>query len=92
MSDLRELEAMALEAQKQGQYDRAIEFWSQLLGEAPSWESGYAHYYLADCYLRSGQVALAEKAYREAISISPGDTLFSDALTSLQDAKRAGYV
>jgi tetratricopeptide (TPR) repeat protein len=91
-NDLRELEAAALEAQRDGRFYDAIPMWNTILARQPTWEHGYAHYYLADCYTRTGQISLAEDAYRMAIAIAPEDTLFSDTLNSLLEARRLGNI
>jgi len=92
MADLRELEKIALQAQMSGRWQDAINAWLTLLEIEPRWELGYAHYHLADCYLRIGQVDQSELAYRKALEFDPQDSMFTDALESFLNARRAGYI
>jgi tetratricopeptide (TPR) repeat protein len=92
MPDLRELEAKALAAQRSENWDLAVAVWNSILADQPNWESGYGYYNLADCYTRLGQLDSAEAAYRQAISIAPEDSLFSETLESLVEARRAGHI
>ena len=90
--DPRQVELRALEAQQAGDFVGAIALWNELLKEYPNWELGYSHYSLADCYTRIGELDLAEEAYKKAMSLSPQDTLFSNALESFVSARAAGYL
>jgi cytochrome c-type biogenesis protein CcmH/NrfG len=90
--DLRSLEAMAFNAQRQGNYETAISFWLRLLKTVENWEDGNAHYNLADCYERVGKFDDAEMHYAAAIRIAPSNTLFSTALSSLISDREAGLV
>lgn len=89
---LRDIEARALEAQRAGDFELAATLWRTLIVEAPGWENGYPHYYLADCLTRLGRVDMAEEAYRKAIEIAPEDKLFALGLQSLLDARKSGNV
>jgi tetratricopeptide (TPR) repeat protein len=88
----RDVEARALQAQKAGEYRVAIELWRAIIELQPNWEHGYAHYYLADCYIMVGDSDRAEQEYRRAIDLAPQDELFSIALQSLVDARRSGVL
>jgi tetratricopeptide (TPR) repeat protein len=92
MRNLRELEADALTAQRLENWSAALALWSTILADRPNWEGGYGYYYLADCYTRLGQLDSAEEAYRRAISIAPEDSLFSEALGSLVEARKLGHI
>ena len=92
MRSLRELEVDALTAQKLEKWSIALEIWKEILLNQPDWESGYGYYNLADCYTRLGQIDAAEAAYRKAISIAPEDSLFSDTLRSLMEARNLGHI
>jgi tetratricopeptide (TPR) repeat protein len=82
----------AFDAEKRGDYAKAIELWSRLLERQGNWEHGYARYYLANCYERLGQFDEAEKQYAEAVRIEPNDKLFSEALAGLREARKAGLI
>lgn len=92
LQDLRSLETDALNAQKSGDYLKAIELWTNLLARAPRWEHGYPHYHMADCYTRVGKFDLAERSYRAAIALAPEDEMFSIALGSLIEARKSGVL
>jgi tetratricopeptide (TPR) repeat protein len=92
IDDLRTIERQALDAQKEGDYPKAIKLWTRLLRQQANWEHGYGCYYLANCFASLRQFDEAEKYYAEAARIEPNDSLFSDALTSLQEAKKAGLL
>ena len=92
MEDVRQSESEAYAAQSAGDFERAIQIWVEILEKYPQWEGGYAHYYLADCYTRTGRIDLAIEAYREAIALGPNDKLFSDALESLMQARNLGRI
>jgi tetratricopeptide (TPR) repeat protein len=89
---LRSIERDAFEAQKRGDYGRAIQLWSRLLELNGRWEHGYARYNLANCYECIGRFDEAEKEYAEAIRIAPNDRRFSEALANLLAAKKAGVL
>jgi small glutamine-rich tetratricopeptide repeat-containing protein alpha len=90
--NLVEMEKRALEAQRAGQYESAIRLWREIIEIVPNWEHGYAHYYLADCYTRTGQFDEAEQAYRRAIELEPQNEMFSSGLQSFIDARRSGAI
>jgi tetratricopeptide (TPR) repeat protein len=89
---LRDIEAKAFEAQYAGDYAAAIGHWLNLVRRQPNWESGNPYYNLANCYFEMGRIAEAEEAYRKAADIAPEDDMFVDALNSLIEARRAGYL
>jgi tetratricopeptide (TPR) repeat protein len=91
-NDLRAIERDAFDAQRRGDYAKAIELWVRLLERQGNWEHGYARHNLADCYARLGQFDEAEKQLTEAVRIAPNDKLFSEALASLREAKKAGLI
>lgn len=92
MCDVRQKEQQALAAQIEGDFERAIMIWNQILAAYPDWEHGFTHYNLAGCYEEAGQIDLAIETYRTAIKISPKDPMFSDALKSLMEARKSGYI
>jgi tetratricopeptide (TPR) repeat protein len=92
VEDVREKEAQAIAAQNEGDFENAIQIWKQILGAYPNWEHGYAHYHLANCYVDAAQIDLAVEAYRKAIAIAPEDTMFSEALDSLLEARKMGHI
>lgn len=92
MEDVRQKEREAFAAEKDGDFESAILIWEQILEAYPRWENGYAHYHLADCYTRTGQIDLAVEAYRNAIALAPKDTMFSEALESLLKARKLGHI
>ena len=89
---LRDIERDAFDAEKRGDYVKAIELWSRLLERQGNWEHGYARYYLAGCYERLGRFDEAEKQYVEAVRIETNDKLFSEALAGLREAREAGLI
>lgn len=92
MEDVRQKEAEAFAAGKEGNFERAIEIWEQILEAYPRWENGFAHYNLADCYACAGKIDLAIEAYRNAIAQSPNDPMFTEALESLLGARKLGHI
>ncbi len=88
--DLRDMERQALEAQKGGEYGVAIGQWLAIINVAPNWEHGYAHYYLADCYTRTGELDKAEAALRRAVELAPEDEIFSIGLESFLEGRKTG--
>jgi tetratricopeptide (TPR) repeat protein len=89
---LRDIERDAFDAQRQGDYAKAIELWSRLLERQGNWEHGYARYNLAGCYERLGRFDEAEQQYVEAVRIEPNDKLFSQALAGLREARKSGLI
>lgn len=92
MADLRALEQQALNAQQVGEFHNAAEIWLKIISQQADWEHGYAHYNLANCYFRLGKVDKAEIEYSMAIEVEPENTMFSDALESLREARARGDV
>ena len=92
MEDVRQNEGEALTAAKEGDFNRAIQIWEQILEAFPRWELGFAHYNLADCYTCTGQIDLAIEMYRKAIALSPNDPMFTEALESVLEARRQGHI
>jgi tetratricopeptide (TPR) repeat protein len=91
-NELRDIERDAFDAQRRGDYAKAIELWSRLLERQGNWEHGYAHHSLAHCYASLGRFDEAEKQLAEAVRIEPNDKLFSEALASLREARKAGLI
>ena len=91
-NELRDIERDAFDAQRRGDYAKAIELWSRLLERQGNWEHGYARYNLANCYEMLGRFDEAEKQYVEAVRIEPNDKLFSEALIGLREARKAGLI
>ncbi|MBN9248501.1 MAG: tetratricopeptide repeat protein [Hyphomicrobium sp.] len=89
---VRTLEREALDAQKRGNHVLAVDCWRRILNVHDNWEHGYAHYNLANCYVSLGRLDEAENEYRDAIRIEPNDALFTEALSSLQAARRDGLI
>lgn len=92
MGDLRALEADAFAAQRSEDWPAALALWTRILASQPNWECGYGYYNQADCYTRLGQLDSAEEAYRRAILVAPEDSLFSDTLESLVEARKLGRI
>lgn len=92
MDNVRELEAQAHIAQKTGDYETAIRLYNEILSAYPRWELGYTHYVLAGCYVHVGQIDLAIETYRQAIALDSNETMFTDGLNSLLEARKLGYV
>ncbi len=92
MEDVRQKEAEALAAEKEGDFECAIQIWEQILEAFPRWELGYAHYNLAGCYEETGKIDLAIETYRKAIALSPNDPMFTGTLESLLEARRQGHI
>ena len=91
-NELRDIERDAFDAQRRGDYAKAIDLWSRLLERQGNWEHGYARYNLANCYEMLGRFDEAEKQYVEAVRIEPNDKLFSEALIGLREARKAGLI
>jgi len=92
MNDPIAIEQEALQAQRRGDYQTAVDLWLRLVEQVNNWEHGYAHYSLAGCYALLRRFDDAEKHYAEAARIAPEDKLFSDALSDLVKARANGLV
>jgi tetratricopeptide (TPR) repeat protein len=92
MEGVRQKEAEALAAEKEGDFKRAIQIWEKILEAYPRWELGFAHYNLAGCYTCAGHIDLAVETYRKAIALSPNDPMFTEALESVLEARRLGHI
>ncbi len=92
MDNVREVESQAHIAHKTGDYEKAIKLYNEILSAYPRWEHGYTHYALADCYVEIGQIDLAVETYRQAIALHPNETMFTDTLAYLLEARKLGNV
>ena len=68
-----------------GRFADAAETFEEILGRAPT--NDYAHFALARCLLRLGDVAGALRAARLALAMTPGNT---DYRRALDDCLAAG--
>ncbi len=73
---LVELEKQALSLQNQGKLKEAVQLWSAIIRQEPSWEHGYAAYGLASCREDLGQHAAAKEAYELALAHNSADRVF----------------
>ena len=92
MENVRLKEAEALKAAENGNHASAVSLWKEILSAYPNWEHGYGHYHLGNCYVDAGRLDLAIEAYRKAIDLAPEDSLFSETLESLLEARKLGYI
>jgi len=81
-SHLIEVERQALQLRNAGQLKEAAELFAAIVKEQPDWEHGTAFYNLACCYEDLGELALAEKSYRDALRYEPKNPYFIGGLAS----------
>src|SRR5436190_21573905 len=81
-SHLIDIERKALQLRNTGQLKEAAELFAVIVKEQPDWEHGMAFYNLAYCYEDLGELALAEKCYRDALRYEPTNPYFTGGLAS----------
>jgi Tfp pilus assembly protein PilF len=79
---LLELSQKAGELMNAGRKAEAAELYSALVEEQPDWEHGEAFLFLANCQEDLGQIELAEKSYRAALSYEPSNDIFLGGFAS----------
>lgn len=92
MSDMRDLETKALQAQQNNLFGDAIVLWEELVNNNSQWEVGYPYFYLSDCYLALGDFDKALGAIETALAIWPDNIHFKESYVSLIEARSRGLI
>src|SRR5688572_12265610 len=81
-SHLWDLVSLALERQKAGDIEGAVELYEQIIQIQPDMDHGLVLYSLAGCYEDLGKIEAAEQAYRQAVLYEPYHPILVGGLAS----------
>jgi len=65
--ELISLEGRAIALQRSKSYQDAARLWETIIEADPEWEHGLAHFSLAGCYERLGEIVKSKEQYLEAL-------------------------
>ncbi len=72
----------AIALKNEGDWQDATRLLELILVEQPSWEHGYGHFNLAECYEGAKRIREADAAYRLAVLLGPTDPTLLGGLAS----------
>lgn len=83
-ADVKSMEEEAAKMYQEGEYQKAIDLYNEVLGE--DMESASVYYNLGNCYYKMGEIARSILNYERALLLQPGD---NDVKYNLRMARQA---